>query len=340
MGEVVYNDGMIAVVQHGSVSGYRVDEALVKTLLEVTEENVDSLLDTLLPYRLVGSLYPNGLDGDDWSSYAASQANKEKLYGLGWEVSRDLGYCRLSPRLDKPNPTANLLYIPATKRNVLTHARYTQYLASLYLLSRGDERHDGLLSDVALTENGLSFTATLPRTFVLATHTRQSLERPVYFDPEHNRFDDEHDTFEAPATVPYETVCYWPYGQFAERHLPNGQTELKAIAASALLLELVNFSVDTPYRLDASTLSLKRSEDTSIASVLADSIISNKISACPWCGRPMLRLRRSSKPFCKKAHQTRYSEKAKAFFDKGASAEEVAEAFPYIKRATIENWQR
>lgn len=60
---------------------------------------------------------------------------------------------------------------------------------------------------------------------------------------------------------------------------------------------------------------------------------------CARCGKHFMKKARSNvRPFCSKSHQTRYSEAAHAMLDRGESVDEVAEAFPHIKRSTIERW--
>lgn len=81
-----------------------------------------------------------------------------------------------------------------------------------------------------------------------------------------------------------------------------------------------------------------RSGRNTFASTLADLLIEGKVGACPHCGRPVFMPRKSSKPFCGQAHQTRYNEKARRMLDRGASVDEVSDAFPHIKYATISGW--
>ena len=120
--------------------------------------------------------------------------------------------------------------------------------------------------------------------------------------------------------------------------LPADEFGMKRLAASYLLASLVNYCSSTPFDIDPETLGLMRSSRNTFASALADLLIEGKVGACPHCGRPVFMPRKSSKPFCGQAHQTRYNEKARKMLGRGASVDEVSDAFPYIKYGTISGW--
>ena len=108
--------------------------------------------------------------------------------------------------------------------------------------------------------------------------------------------------------------------------------------ASDLLVMLAN-SVSKPrYTNDGGRF--QHVQHTGIYDELFRMMEEGKIIACPYCGEPVVRERSNGKPFCKKSHQTRYSEKARLVLDGGASAVEVHEQFPHIGLATIEGWQQ
>ena len=112
----------------------------------------------------------------------------------------------------------------------------------------------------------------------------------------------------------------------------------RALAAGLLETIAASFMADS-YTTNRKTLMLERNTERNIVSVFLEYIADGKVTACPVCGRPVLMPRKSSSPFCTKQHQVRYHERAHKMLDGGSSEDDVAKAFPHIKRETITGWQ-
>lgn len=328
MSKVLYNDGRLAVVDYENDDSV-VDERLIKTLLQVDEGNVGKLTRKMLGYRLFASSWYMTSDDVAWQNYALSRADLPALERLGFDVSN--GY------LDMPAPDLMRCYpiaIPRTERRVLGLAECVQYLGRLHLLSKGDERHADMLPEVS-DYMGYMFTfdVVLPRGFRLGI-TQSVLQTCARFNSRSIATIEKGRSFSVHVDVEYLNV-----GFHSPADMPKDEIGMKSVAAAALLSSLVNYQATAlPFVTDKRTLELRRSDESSIAATMADLIIAGKIGACPHCGRPVLMPRKSSKPFCKPAHQTRYSEKARKMLDSGASVDEVASAYPHIQRETIANW--
>lgn len=111
-------------------------------------------------------------------------------------------------------------------------------------------------------------------------------------------------------------------------------------AASQILVYLLNISSMNPFNYDNGSRRVVISPNfgLGIEGTLGVMITEGKVCACPHCGRPVYMPRKTSNPFCRKSHQTRYSEAAKAMKDRGAKPEEIAKRYPHINPETILGW--
>lgn len=354
MGKLLYFDGAIAVSLFDIEE--RIDERTIKLLLEVDADNpdIEKHVKPLLECPAVPHFIAYALLSDVEKAVIKERADVAALKELGFGVDGD----RISPLSGLtpaiPNHARMLISVPQAVKRISGLANYLQYLAKLYLLANGDVRSESVLPEIRQTEYALEFDAVIPAGFA-PNIARFRLNTPAQFDVDQgvlektdrvSRF--EHDYwFTVPVGILYDDMMRFPREQLGESDttddvksyaLPQDSFMLKRIAASFLLTSLINYQSAKPFVNDWETLAIKRDDSESFASVLGDLMIAGKVSACPWCGRPVLLPRKSSKPFCRQSHQTRYSEKARAVLNDGATVDEVADAFPHIQYATISGW--
>ncbi|MBQ9002257.1 MAG: hypothetical protein IJ087_10430, partial [Eggerthellaceae bacterium] len=157
--------------------------------------------------------------------------------------------------------------------------------------------------------------------------TSQNLDVPVGFD------------FERGGCTAVVHV-YGKIGRYLDGSCLFGEGEfgIRRIVAAELLEALLNYTSALPFTMEEDAPMIKRDDSKVYTSALADLMIEGKVGACPWCGRPMLLLRKTSKPFCRQSHQTRYNEKARKMLVDGASVNDVIASFEHIQPATIRNW--
>ena len=203
-----------------------------------------------------------------------------------------------------------------------------QYLCRLHLLAKGDERHADMIDNLEFDGVWAHFDSMTPVGIIPTVHERFSMVKTKQVEPE----GDKRDGFEK-----YHFDVSLGYDE--EEDGPLDSFDQKRAAAASLLVWLLNRSDMVFYEVD-NLFGIQREEHRSVYNELADLMIAGKIYACPTCGRPVLMARKNSNPFCKKSHQTRYSERARAMFRNGATVDEVADRFKHINRATIANWER
>ena len=330
--ELLYYDGDIAIYDFDLKRG---DEAL-KLLLEVEIDNPDTKkhIEPLIPF--CGGL-ASSWTVDTHDVHYADKADIKSLNALGFKVDEGI----ISPiDFGKLKELRHITTLPKAQENVMRTAEYVQYLSKLYLLMKGDRRQAALIPDIS-TLCGFTdahFELTLPWGFRYALAST-NLDTDAAFDASKAQTIEEGRNFSIPVSVSFIRIAM--YTQFTGIKTgspwPNDEFKRKRLIASALLPSLLNYMSIKPFLVDESFALVRRSDD-SWAGLLADCMIQEKIIACPWCGRPVLTPNKSSKPFCRQSHQTRYNEAAHARLDSGASVDEVAEAFPHINRKTIENW--
>lgn len=347
MGTLRYFDGALAVCDFEIEQ--RADERTIKLLLEVDSENpdIEKHVKPLLECWNVPRWIAYGLLSDVERAVIREKIDVAALEGLGFKVDGD----NITHPLEfMPNESVRMLVsVPQAVKRIRGLATYLQYLAKLYLLANGDARSASVLPDIKRGEYALEFDAVIPREFVHTIGTTIELPTPARFSNlDFVDFGNDESWLSVSVSIHYADIMRFPHtgnefeGAASELSgtylLPEGEFELKCLAASFMLSGLINYQTATPFRTDPGTLAIKRNDSESFASVLADLMIAGKVSACPWCGRPVLLPRKSSKPFCRQSHQTRYSEKARAMLNDGASVDEVSEAFPHIQKATIRGW--
>lgn len=216
-----------------------------------------------------------------------------------------------------------------------------QFMTRLHLLAIGDERQDILLPEPE-QEGPFKQILTLPVALPVGLYQFITLwsryDVPATFDS----YIIETDTGN-PDTARFVTVT-----AAVDCCKVLKSSDISAIAepfyrkrlAAAALLETLGAICSKPdYLANPETLAIQRCSGNNIVSDLMEYIADGKLIACPVCGCPVLLPRKTSTPFCMKQHQVRYHERAQRMLKKGASVDDVASAFPYIARETINSWQ-
>ena len=340
MVKILFNDGTIAVTQTSSSNYYEdmsvADEETVKLYLGLNESNFDSHIERVLD---TGSFrIPIEVEHSESEiRQIISTVDKNALRELGLKVyDTHIRWAHLV-NTDSSIVPISLRY---ARKAALRQADALQYIAKLYLLSRGCSTHlDCIGNHIKIDKNNheITFTPTIPINFVGSVRYLR-MANYIDFDSDSIAVTQDGRSFTVKASVIGSQNRVYG-GIFAcDGNEMAIQTSL--FLAAALMSTLLNFESGTQYDLERNSLDLHRTADKNLYGILADCIIDKKITACPRCGQPVLKIRKNGNPFCKKSHQTRYSEDARKMFQRGASIEDVAAAFPHIKRATIENWTR
>lgn len=335
MGKLLYYDGSIAVCDFEV--GEHSDEKAVRLLLgaDTSAPNVDKHVKPLLECWGIPARFTSLLLDDREKAATFARADSRKLKSLGVAIENGA----ITPVMEFTSATTLRLVasVPQTTRRIGDVALFLQYLAKLHLLANGDRRHASMLPDIKMETDALAFDADMPDLFFFAL-TNSILPVPATFDVDRAEPGEGDGYTRIPVKISYEGMLRFPDDGNGLFVLPADEFEMKRLVASYLLASLVNYCSSTPFDVDPETLGLMRSGRNTFASTLADLLIEGKVGACPHCGRPVFMPRKSSKPFCGQAHQTRYNEKARRMLDRGASVDEVSDAFPYIRYGTISGW--
>ena len=335
MGKLLYYDGSIAVCDFEV--GERSDEKAVRLLLgaDASAPNPEKHVRPLLECWGMPVRFSTLLLDDREKAAIFARADLRKLKSLGITIEDG----SIAPVMEfVTSSTLRLVAsVPQTTRQVGEVALFLQYLAKLYLLANGDRRHASMLPDIKMGTYELAFDADMPDLFFFAL-TNCILPVPATFDINKAEPSQKDGYTKIPVKISYKGMLRFPNDKNGLFVLPADEFELKRLAASYLLASLVNYCSTTPFDVDPETLGIMRSSRNTFASTLADFLIEGKVGACPHCGRPVFMPRKSSKPFCGQAHQTRYNEKARQMLNRGASVDEVSDAFPHIRYGTISGW--
>ena len=356
MGKLVYYDGALAVCDFKV--GESGPEKAIRLLLGVDLEAQD-LKDQLKPllecWGIPDKVSPLLLTAFEQAEIA-ERADLGKLHALGVDVAGlhdevitikhpvmgEVSYCpmQITPALFFVNDETTVRLVASvaqSAKRIRKLAYYVQYLAKLHLLANGDERFSETLPDIDTKAFYLEFRATVPGMF-LDSRIDGNIGDCIRFVNGSVEYDGESERGEITARIQYTSILRDPYGADGMSPLPESGFELKRVVASFLLASILNHGSALPFSVDLETLALQHGKRNTVVNALADSMIAGKIDACPWCGRPVYMPRRNSKIFCRQSHQTRYSEKARAMLDGGASVDDVAAAFPHIQPGTISGW--
>lgn len=329
MDDLLYYDGNIAICEEKW--DYPTEKALGRLLsINVDSPDIENEIKPLLSCLIIskGSLTV------ELSEEQRRMLNANRLRELGFDI--DGSNVIPSNILDS---TYRLVFVSEAVTRITSYAAMHQYLAKLSLLANGDERMSSLIELPIYDEKllGLSLEVTLPYGFGYNLD-RYVLPTKAQFDKGSLKVVEPEQTVSIRALIHDFAIFRSPYFNGAHK-MPNDDFEKKRICASALLSSLLSYQSQIQFTNNPDTLELERCEET-LTACLGDAIIAGKIQACPWCGRPVFKKHDSSKPFCRKSHQTRYNEAAKKMLARGASVDEVADKYPHINRKTIENWPR
>ena len=326
MGTLLYFDGGIAVCDYDGTADDI--EHVVKLLLAFDKENSD--MDKHVKPLLASDCLFHGLWNSSPEDLGLAKLRANALKELGFEMA-DSNMPRLTPEAleecSRDGRCRKLLIVRQEMTRISELADALQYLARLYLLANGDERSSCIVPHVIYEDYRIEpLDIELPGYFIRFV-TGQSLNTNITFDYKRN---------EGTTRI---TVC-GKIGRYLDKGCSTREYEfqLKRIVAAFLLQALVNYTSALPFSMDDKVPMIKRDDSRRFTSTLADLMLDGKIDSCPWCGRPVMRPRKSSKPFCRQSHQTRYNEKARVMLNGGASIDEVSEAFPFIQYATICGW--
>jgi len=336
MGKLLYNDGILAVCDFEI--GENDDEKAVRLLIGIDESSPDMekhvkpLLECWdIPVLLIDLPF-----SDKEKASILARASAKRLKSLGVTVEGG----SISPMVQFPTSTTLRLVtsVPHTVSRIRDVAKLLQFLARLYLLADGDTRHAEMLPNAKIESDALELDVELPDLLFIAL-TGCVLPTPASFDVDGAEPGD-HEGFTLVGTkIPYDRMHRYPAdGENDLFILPADALELKRMVAVYLLSSFVNYCSAAPFSVDLESLRLVRSNSSTFASTLADFAIAGKIGACPYCGRPVFMSRKTSKPFCRQSHQTRYNESARQMLNRGADVDEVADAFPHIRYGTISGW--
>ena len=354
MGKLVYYDGALAVCDFEV--GESGPEKAIRLLLGVDLEAQD-LKDQLKPllecWGVPNKVSPLLLSAFEQAEIA-ERADLGKLHALGVDVAGlhgevitithpvmgEMSYspARIAPTLFFVDDETRVRLVASVAQSALRIrklAYYVQYLAKLHLLANGDERFSEILPDISTKAFYLEFRATVPGMF-LDSRIDGNIGDFVHFVNDSVEYDRKSEWGTITARIDYVEIRRGPLEGMTP--LPENGFELKRVVASFLLASILNHGSALSFSVDLETLALQHGKQNTVVNALADSIIAGKIDACPWCGRPVYMPRRNSKIFCRQSHQTRYSEKARAMLDGGASVDDVAAAFPHIQPGTISGW--
>ena len=347
MGQLLYYDGLLAVVDYEGDSSSL--EPAIQLLLQVDPENPDidkhvkPLLECYALFR-VRDLIARAELSDEQIKDIEDNIDADGLLAAGVDYRFPFWYLGTDERL---RFTA---YVPSAIERISLLAESIQYLARLYLFSVGDDKAADILPEIDEDENAFRLVAQIPRELC---YNLRDLRLPTQaeFDRESMGDIDAHgtDPVSVPVTIKYSSInMFRPLPELPEdiAHLalpeemilPKSPEERRQIVAACLLAGLADHQRGMKYRFDREPRSVIKWGNSSFTDALMDSMLDGKVASCPYCGKPVDLKRKSSKPFCKPSHQTRYSEKARAAFRAGATPEEVAEQFPHINPETIRNW--
>ena len=335
MGKLRYYDGSIAVCDFEI--GENDDAKAVELLLGIDadspkmEKDIKPLLECWgIPQQFSSKLLSQAEKG-----LIMTRADSAKLKELGISLEDN----EINPVMRFSSSTCLRLVasIPRTVSRIRDVSLFLQYLAKLHLLASGDLKQESLLPDARLEATTIAFDANLPDLFFFAL-AGCTLPVPAYFDIDAASPSDQEGYTAMPVRIGYNEMLRFPGEEDGLFVLPSDDFQLKRLVAAYLLSSLVNYCSTMPFGVNPSTLELMRNESSTFASALADFAIERKIGSCPLCGRPVFMPRKTSKPFCRQSHQTRYNEKARKMLGKGASVDEVSDAFPYIRYGTISGW--
>lgn len=336
MGRLLYNDGILAVCDFEI--GENNDEKAVRLLLGAdtespdTEKHVKPLLECWDIPILLTDLPFTGSEQEN----VLARASKRKLKELG--ISADGS--SISPMIQFPSSTTLrfVTSVPHTVSRIKDTALLLQFLARLHLLTNGDARHASMLPEAGIGSSGLELNVELPDMLFIAL-TGCVLPTPATFDVDGAEPGNQEGFTSIAVEIPYDRMHRYPTDSEGDLFvLPADAFALKCMVAAYLLSSFVNYCSATPYTVNPESLRLAKSNSSTFASTLADLAIAGKIGACPYCGRPVFMPRKTSKPFCRQSHQTRYSERARQMLNRGAEVDEVADAFPHIRYGTISGW--
>lgn len=336
MAKLLYYDGATAVCDFGKLGGS--NEKAIKLLLEVDANAPDE--------RHMKQLVQCwGIASQAWSSVTdehrteirqklEKNGNAEKLRSLGYSVSNGV----VSPVF---RGRQIVVSVHTAVERVKTIAAYIQYLGNLHLLIGGDESKSNLIPDVKCVNPWtVKFDAVLPWAFIYNID-RCKLITPAQFNSKKIKVVEDGRCFSVPVIIDYSDMMRTPFGvepNSALRPVPNDDFEVKRVIASALLVSLISYQTAAPFTFDEETLALKRNDADTFTSTLAEAIVSGKICACPWCGRPMLLQREKAMRYCTPTCRTLYNREAKRMLKAGATVEEIHESFPVIQIETIRGW--
>lgn len=347
MGKLVYFDGVVAVCDFEE-SEQDSREKAVKLLLEADiytphiEKHVKPLLECGEMFGGSPLGIPWGLDDGEWANIEDS-ADRKTLSDLGYTMNER----SISPRdFDEFPPLRTLLYVPRAVNRICELSRCVQFLAKLFLLANGDEGMASQLPNVECERHSMKLVAELPGALRYSLNQHRSmplgegvLSAPAKFDMTAVKDAPFRPTFRVPVEILYQHVLRSPYNSEESGYrLPESGFELKRIAASAMLVSLLNCQAQRPFILTPDTLSLTRSESGTLLDALADAMIAGKIRACPHCGRPILVKRDKGMMYCSASCRTLYNRKAKEMCSDGASVDAVHASFPAIPKETIRGW--
>ncbi len=334
MGRLLYNDGVTAVCRFDETEPIPPETIKMLLAIDTSKQIPDGCLPTLLecfitamPCRL-----PSQISKEEKQAFSDA-ADIARLRELGFTIEG--GYLEAFV-------TKEMLFaysIERTRENSLYVAEYIQYLAKLYLLSGGDARHSELFPTTpTLADDAIRVDAVLPIRLMRRLQ-EVTINAPAIFEVEHAAVSPDGRTFAVPVKIPFVKVGRYPFfPSDSYMHLRSDEFEWKRIAAAAILPSLLNRMTAEQYALDPETHKLLHGDANALVNMLAEYIIDGRIRACPHCGRPVLMLRDSSKPFCGKSCQQRYREDAQRMRASGASVDDVSTAYPCINRKTIECW--
>ena len=335
MGELRYYDGSIAVCEfeHEEFKSETAREDTVKLLLSYAANPSEKTFLKLLtypgiPWRVLAvDIVPNNrTDWDALERLGVRMSNSESLRDGAFILDYDDGFCtnKLCCSVD------------VARSRVEQLSADMALLGKLFLLAKGHERHGDVLHSVKVNESkgAVSVSVDMP------SKSKGTATKEFTFS-----FDDlgcigVKGSNRLTIIVHDDSLSdriYTPRPRKAAGYFPDSELEQKVVLAGRVLVKLLNQRSGERYCWTESDGLIDSSND-SFSDAMASAIRGGKIQACPWCGCPVLMPRKSSKPFSKQSHQTRYSEKAHALLNSGASVDEVSEEFPFIQRATIRNW--
>lgn len=335
MGKLRYYDGSIAVCDFevGENDDAKAVELLLKT--DVDSPKMGESMKSLLECWGIPQKFSSELLSKAERDLILARADSAKLKELGVSIE----HSEINPVTQFFSSTGFRLVasVPQTISRIKGVSLFLQYLARLHLLANGDRKQELLLPNPRLEATTLVFNANLPDLFYFAL-AGCTLPVPAYFDLDEASPSKQEGCTAIPVRIGYNEMLRFPGEENDLFVLPSDDFQLKRLAAAYLLSSLVNYCSAMPFGINPATLELMRNENSTFASALADFAIEGKIGSCPLCGRPVFMPRKTSKPFCRQSHQTRYNEKARKMLDKGASVDEVSDAFPHIRYGTISGW--